>query len=60
LVYVDDLLIAAKPLSAVEKVKSLVSAVFDAWDLGEARYFVGFGIIRDRDGSWYSRNWRRS
>ena len=48
LVYVDDVLIAAQHIAAVEVVKSSLLARFDARDLGEARQFVGLKISRDR------------
>jgi hypothetical protein len=48
LVYVDDQLIAGKQLSDVEQVKQLLMSAFDARDLGEAKYFIGMEILRDR------------
>jgi Reverse transcriptase (RNA-dependent DNA polymerase) len=47
-VYVDDLLMASKLLSDVQHVKQLLMSVFDARDLGEAKYFIGMEIVRDR------------
>jgi hypothetical protein len=48
LVYVDDMLIAGKPLSAVQGVKESLMSAFDARDLGDAGYFIGMEIHRDR------------
>lgn len=48
LVYVDDLLIAAKSVDNVSCVKRMLCTAFDARDLGEARYFIGMEIQRDR------------
>jgi len=48
LVYVDDVLIAAQHIAAVEVVKSSLLARFYARDLGEAKQFVGLKISRDR------------
>ena len=48
LIYVDDMLIAAKTVEQVERVKKLVRRVFVARDLGEARYFIGYEISRNR------------
>ena len=48
LVYVDDILIAAKTLSSVTKVKKQLMEAFDARDLGEAKFFLGMTIERDR------------
>jgi hypothetical protein len=49
LVYVDDLLVAAKNLSDVEHVKQMLFGSFDSRDLGEAKYFLGMEIERDRE-----------
>ena len=48
LVYVDDVLIAAKQMDTVNKVKSILMAPFDARDMGEATLFLGITIERDR------------
>jgi hypothetical protein len=48
LVYVDDLLIASKSLTAVQDVKQHLKGPFDARDLGEAQYYLGIKISRDR------------
>ncbi|GLC47439.1 hypothetical protein PLESTM_002074400 [Pleodorina starrii] len=48
LVYVDDLLIAAKELSLVRQLKAKLTTIFDVRDLGEARVFLGFEIERNR------------
>jgi hypothetical protein len=48
LVYVDDLLIASKSLGAVQDVKEYLKGPFDARDLGEAQYYLGIKISRDR------------
>lgn len=49
LVYVDDILIASKGIEAVNKVKELLMSVFDVRDLGEAKYFLGMELLRDRE-----------
>lgn len=48
LVYVDDLLIAAPSVAAVERIKSLVLQRFSAHSLGEAKLFLGMSVVRDR------------
>ena len=48
LTYVDDILIAAPSLAAVERVKESLLSVFDAHDLGDAKLFLGMSIERDR------------
>lgn len=48
LVYVDDLLIAGAHKPTVDKVAASLQAIFDIRNLGEATYFLGFEITRDR------------
>ena len=48
LVYVDDILIAARDLASVAEVKAQLMASFEARDLGEAQLFLGMTISRDR------------
>jgi len=46
--YVDDMLIAAKHKSDVQKLKDLLSAEFEMKDLGLAKKILGMEIYRDR------------
>jgi len=48
IVWVDDILIAASGVERVEKVKKQLAAKFDVRDLGEAAYFLGMEVSRDR------------
>jgi len=48
LVYVDDILIATKSKDNVKTVKDILMTTFDARDLGDASYFLGWEIKRDR------------
>jgi len=48
LAYVDDLLIAAHSMEAIDFVKQKVQAAFSTHDLGEAVAFLGMSIERDR------------
>ena len=48
IVYVDDMLIAANSMKAVDAFKATITAAFDAHDLGEAAHFLGMAITRDR------------
>jgi hypothetical protein len=48
LVYVDDMLVASKSMSAINEVKCKLEDVFDIHDLGEAHRFLGMEITRDR------------
>uniref|UniRef100_A0A3Q7GRP1 Reverse transcriptase Ty1/copia-type domain-containing protein n=1 Tax=Solanum lycopersicum TaxID=4081 RepID=A0A3Q7GRP1_SOLLC len=47
--YVDDMLIAAKKKYDIHKLKGLLSAEFEMKDLGAARKILGMEIIRDRE-----------
>ncbi|HSP31011.1 MAG TPA: reverse transcriptase domain-containing protein, partial [Halomonas sp.] len=49
LVYVDDILIIAKDMELVKDIKKTLMTTFDARDLGEAAYFLGWEIKRDRE-----------
>jgi hypothetical protein len=48
LLYVDDMLIAAKSIVEVNKLKVLLSKEFDMKDLGAAKKILGMEIRRDR------------
>ncbi len=48
LVYVNDILIAAKTTDNVNTVKVTLVTTFDARDFGDASYFLGWEIKRDR------------
>src|SRR3954462_11501850 len=56
LLYVDDMLIAARSKAQVQKVKAQLKREFDMKDLGEARKILGMEITRDRsaDALWLS------
>ncbi|KAE8708925.1 Serine/threonine-protein kinase HT1 [Hibiscus syriacus] len=49
LLYVDDMLIAAKNMDDVIDLKTLLSQEFDMKDLGAAKKILGMEICRDRD-----------
>jgi len=48
LLYVDDMLIAYKSRSAIDKLKKDLSSEFEMKDLGEAKNVLGMEIERDR------------
>ena len=48
LLYVDDILIAAKNKTHVQKFKAQLKKQFDMKDLGEAKKILGVEITRDR------------
>ena len=49
LLYVDDMLIAAKSMCEVDRLKALLRKEFDMKDLGTAKKILGMEIRRDRD-----------
>ena len=48
LLYVDDILIAYKSLSEIQKLKLVLSGEFEMKDLGSAKKIIGMEIRRDR------------
>jgi hypothetical protein len=56
LLYVDDMLIAAKSIVEVNKLKVLLNEEFDMKDLGAAKKILRMKICRDRDAKklWLS------
>ena len=48
LVYVDDILVAAKSLADIEHIKARLTTIFDVRNLGEAKYFLGMSLDRNR------------
>jgi hypothetical protein len=56
LLYVDDMLIAAKSIFEVNKLNVLLSKEFDMKDLGATKKILGMDICRDRDAKklWLS------
>ena len=50
LLYVDDMLIAYKSISVIDKLKKDLSFEFEMKDLGEAKKVLGMKIERDRKG----------
>ena len=49
LVYVDDLALAAPSHADLDGIKAALSRAFDVRDLGDATWFLGMKIERDRD-----------
>ena len=43
-----DILVAAKSATDIQHVKDRLTKVFDVRDLGEAKYFLGMSLDRDR------------
>ncbi|GAQ92751.1 hypothetical protein KFL_011220010 [Klebsormidium nitens] len=48
-VWVDDILVAARGAERIAKVKAHLGEKFDVRDLGEAKYFLGMELARDRE-----------
>lgn len=49
LLYVDDMLVAAKDMKEVKKLKEILSSEFDMKDLGAAKRILEMDISRDRE-----------
>jgi hypothetical protein len=56
LLYVDDMLMAAKNIVKVNKLKVLLSIEFDRKDLGTSKKIIGMEIRKDKDANrlWLS------
>ena len=48
-VYVDDMILAGKDETKMEKVKKELSSKFDIKDLGELSYFLGMSIVQKQE-----------
>ncbi|GAQ93544.1 hypothetical protein KFL_016370010 [Klebsormidium nitens] len=48
IVWVDDILVAARGAERIAKVKAHLAEKYDVRDLGEATYFLGMELARDR------------
>ena len=59
LVYVDDLLLASKSSAAVDNVIKAIQSTFAVRDLGDATYFIGMDITRDRNARTLKLNQRK-
>ena len=51
LVYVDDMLLVAQTLTDIQSIKDRLTNIFKLTDLGEARYFLGWSLHRDRQAN---------
>lgn len=49
LTYVDDILIICHNLAEVNEIKAALMTTFEAHDMGEAKFFLGMSIERDRE-----------
>jgi len=47
-IYVDNLLITAKTLQKVQKIKNIFNKAFKIKDFGEARIIIGIRVIKNR------------
>ena len=50
-IYIDDMLIATKQMSRIQKLKDQLSTEFEMKDLGHARKILGMDILRDMKSS---------
>lgn len=48
ILYVDDLLISAKTVEEINRIRSDLESHYDLKSMGEAKRFLGFDIVRDR------------
>ena len=54
LLYVDDMLIASKSRSIIDKLKKELSSEFEMKDVGEVKKVLGMEIERDRKDGKFS------
>ncbi len=52
LMWVDDIVLASSNLELIKKVKADIGSRFQVKDLGEASYFLGMELTRDRQAGW--------
>ena len=48
LLYMDDIMIAARDMKVIQKLKADLNIKFEMKDLGQAKKILGMEIIRDR------------
>ncbi|KMQ89570.1 retrovirus-related gag-pol polyprotein [Lasius niger] len=53
LVYVDDIIVAAKSNQTVVEIKNQIAEKFDIQDLGNIKYYLGIEVIKDDNGTYY-------
>lgn len=53
LIYVDDIVIAAKTKENIQGIKSMLASKFNIQDLGEIKQYLGIGVERDNDGIFH-------
>ena len=51
-VYVDDMVLAGKRKTRIEKVKNELALKFDIKDLGELSYFLGISVVQNQEETW--------
>lgn len=53
IIHVDDILISGSDLDTVNEVQEVLSKHFRIKDLGNAKYFLGISVIKDKEGNYF-------
>lgn len=53
LIFVDDIVVAAKSPDAIEKVIKTLTSKFEIEDLGEIKHYLGVEVTKDTDGIYH-------
>lgn len=53
LIYVDDMVVAAKSTSSIDRMKTAIQRRVDIKDLGDIQHYLGMEVTKDRNGVYH-------